>query len=441
LQKNDIINLTISGYSSEGFGVARHEGQVVFVRNAIDGEEIAAKILKVNKNAAFAVTDSVTAPSPERVTPDCPHYPKCGGCGLRHISYAEQLRFKAQRVTQTLERIGGVAAEVEIVPSPQINGYRNKAMFEVRSGAIGFFRSGSHDVIAVGQCRLQSDTANRVLEIASEYIQKHADCPIRNIFVRTDENRAQIAVITYKRDRHTAEALTQKITEAVPGVEFSIFFGSQDGRNNVPLSAPLKHLSGLRELPVELCGFRYNTAPKAFFQVNKAQTEQMLQYITQTVSALPEYGRILDLYCGCGAITLPLSRLAESVTGAEIVPEAIAVAKQAAADAGVSNAEFLCADAGEAAEQLAVAERFDVVVTDPPRKGLLPEATAAIIKLAPKRIVYVSCDPAALARDVRLFAEAGYEFVSARAFDMFPGTVHVETVALLSLTGKTGISE
>jgi 23S rRNA (uracil1939-C5)-methyltransferase len=441
LQKNDILNLTISGYSSEGFGVARCDGQVVFVRNALDGEEVAAKILKVNKNAAFAITDSVLSPSAERVTPDCPHFPKCGGCGLRHMSYAEQLRFKAQRVAQTLERIGGVKAAVEIAPSPQANGYRNKAMFEVRGGAIGFFRSGSHDVVAVDDCRLQSGTANRVLQISAEYIQKHADCPIRNIFVRTDENRAQIAVITYKRDRRGAEALAQSITEAMPGVEFSIFFGAQDGRNNVPLSAPLKHLSGARELPIELCGFVYATEPKAFFQVNKPQTEQMLGYITQTVSALPERGRILDLYCGCGAITLPLSRLAESVTGAEIVPEAIAVAKRAAENAGVQNAEFLCGDAGDVAEKLADSAKFDVVVTDPPRKGLLPEAAAAIIALAPKHIVYVSCDPASLARDVRLFASAGYELVSAQAFDMFPGTMHVETVALLTQKGKLGISE
>ena len=452
LTKNSIHTARVESWGSDGDGVCRIGGRAVFVKGAIPGELWELKLVKVTASAAWGLGLRLLEPSPHRRIPACPVYGKCGGCALLHVDYETELRFKLERVNEALRRIGGVDFRIpEILPGMQTEGYRNKSILAVGAlsdgrPAAGFFRARSHDIVPAARCLIQSELSGRATEAVLSWMEARKVEPyqeetgrglIRHIFTRcafrTGEGMACV-VSAGGLLGADANALTEALRGACPELR-SIVLCVNRSRGNTVLTGEFYTLWGSDAITEELCGLRFSLSPQSFFQINPPQAERL--YDRALAYALPDgAGTVLDLYCGTGTISLCLARRAERVIGAEIVPEAIEDARRNAARNGIENVEFICADASETAELLCrQGTRPDAVVVDPPRKGLTPEGIAAIGEMAPARVVYVSCDPATLARDLRLFGEHGYVPTAGTAVDMFTHTAHVETVVQLKKRG------
>ena len=443
LVKNQLHTVTITGYTAEGFGVARIEGRVLFVHGGIRGEICNIRILKVLKNVAYARVEEILERSPARREPDCPHYPVCGGCDFRHLSYEEELEAKRQRVEDALRRVGGVEVPVEeIIAAPDVDRYRNKAQFPVSAaGLVGFYRARSHQVVPAADCRLQTPQANAVARAVESYLREF-DVPaydertgeglLRHIYVRTNQaGQALVCLVVSGEVLPHEEELVRRIRTACPST-VGVVVNVNKRDTNVILGEAYRTLWGEDALTDVLCGLTFRLSAPAFYQVNRAQAERLYGKAVE-FAGLTGRETVLDLYCGAGTITLAMARLAGTVIGAEIVPEAVANARENARMNGIQNAAFFCGDAGAVAKRLA-AERLqpDVIVVDPPRKGLGEAVVPVIASMAAERVVYVSCDPGTLARDVRGFSALGYQVVRVAAVDLFPRTRHVETVVLLS---------
>jgi len=445
LKKNDTVRAVIEGYSSEGLGIARVDGQVVFVHRAVRGEDCDILILKVLKNAAFGRVVGVTAPSGHRQEPDCPYYGKCGGCDFRHMDYEEELFAKRQRVQDALDRLGGSDVTVEeILGASETDGYRNKNQYPVAAdGAVGFYKARSHQVVEVSSCRLQKPQADAAAEILREYIARYAvPCYdeingrglLRHLYVRTNCRGESLVclVVNGKKLPHEAEMIAlfrEKLPQLV---------GLVLNENTRPGSAVLgdiyRTLWGQPELHDTLCDLDFALSVPSFYQVNHDQAERLYAKALEYAD-LHGTETVLDLYCGAGTITQVMAGKAGRVIGGEIVPEAVENARAAAKRNGIENAEFFCGDASQIAAEFARKGMHpDVISVDPPRKGLAPDVIDAIAEMVPEKVVYVSCDPGTLGRDVKLFAQRGYQAQRACAVDMFPRTAHVETVVLLTRT-------
>lgn len=443
LQKNQTVRAVIEGYSSEGLGIARVNGRVVFVHRAIRGEDCDILILKVLKNAAFGKVTTVYAPSPHRREPDCPWYGRCGGCDFRHMDYEEELFAKRQRVQDALSRIGGSDVCVEeIVGAAETENYRNKSQYPISSnGTVGFYRARTHEVIGVDQCRLQMRQADAAAYAVRQYIrrfrvpgydEKTGKGLLRHLYIRTNAAGESLICLLGNGDRAPHEPeLVELLRQTVPNA-VGIVWGINRKKGNVILGDSYRTLWGDSTLRDNLWGLTFRLSVPSFYQVNRVQAEALYRKAVEFASLTGEE-TVLDLYCGAGTITLCMARCCRRVIGAEIVTEAIDDARKNALANGIENAEFFCGDAKETAAELARRGlQPDVICVDPPRKGLAPEVIDAAAAMKPKRIVYVSCDPATLGRDVKRFAEYGYTVVRAAAIDMFPRTAHVETVCLLS---------
>ena len=444
-KKNASLTLEITGYTAEGMGVARWEGRVVFVSGTILGERWEVQLLKVKTNVAWGRAVRLLAPSPERVELDCPLAGRCGGCQYRHMTYEEELRAKRQRVQDALSRVGGVSLEL-----PQVLGaetplrYRNKVQFPVaqekRGLAVGYYRARSHDVLDVDDCLLQPEAVTTLRRAFKGWMERYrvpaydeGTCQglIRHLYVRTNQAGEALCCVVANGTRlpHAPE-LVQALRQAVPSLA-GLVLNTNTKDTNVILGPNYRTIWGRDFLEERLCGMTFRLSVPSFFQINRAQTERLYAQALE-FAGLTGRETVLDLYCGIGTISLALAQRAGQVIGAEIVPEAVQDAQANAARNQVPNARFLCGDAGEAAFQLAAeGVRPQVICVDPPRKGLALEVPEILASMAPERIVYVSCDPATLARDVKRFGELGYPAVKARAVDLFPRTAHVETVVLL----------
>ena len=441
LTKNELHTVTIQGVSGDGSGVARVDGQVVFVKEAIEGEVCQIRILRVTKTAAWAKIEALITPSPHRRAPACPAFGPCGGCDFLHLDYAEELRFKYQRVTDALTRIGGLDIPVRpILAATQQTHYRNKAIFAVGPGPVtGFYRRRSHQVVPVEHCLIQSEAANRAVAALGEwmtentisaYDQAASTGLIRHLFVREARRTGKIAVCVVATGANlpAQAALIDTICRHCPETA-SIMLCVNAEAANVVLQGQFHTLWGEDHLIDTLCGLDFRLSPRSFFQVNPEQAERLYE---QALAYANLSGRetVLDLYCGTGTITLIVAQHAGHAIGAEIVPEAIHDAVENARANGITNAEFLLADAAIAAETLKNRGLApEVVIVDPPRKGLAPEVIEQIAEVSPERVVYVSCDPATLARDLARFADLGYETREVTPVDMFPRCAHVECVA------------
>ena len=445
-KKNASLTLEITGYTAEGMGVARWEGRVVFIPGTILGERWEVQLLKVKTNVAWGRAVRLLAPSPERVALDCPLAGRCGGCQYRHMTYEEELRAKRQRVQDALSRVGGVSLEL-----PQVLGaetplrYRNKVQFPVaqekRGLAVGYYRARSHDVLDVDDCLLQPEAVTTLRRAFKGWMERYrvpaydeGTCQglIRHLYVRTNQAGEALCCVVANGTRlpHAPE-LVQSLRQAVPTLA-GLVLNTNTKDTNVILGPNYRTIWGRDFLEERLCGMTFRLSVPSFFQINRAQTERLYAQALE-FAGLTGRETVLDLYCGIGTISLALAQRAGQVIGAEIVPEAVQDAQANAARNQVDNARFLCGDAGEAAFQLAAeGVRPQVICVDPPRKGLAPEVPEILASMAPDRIVYVSCDPATLARDVKRFGELGYPAVKAQAVDLFPRTAHVETVVLLS---------
>ncbi len=447
LKKNDIIPLNITSVTGNGQGVGRHEGMAVFVPFTAQGDEISARIVKVNKSYCFGIMEELCTPSPHRITPDCPVYGRCGGCVFRHISYENELEIKADRVAQDMKRIGKVEPHMlPIIPSPDIDRYRNKAMIPIAPDGdkivTGFYAPRSHRVLPCGDCKLQPEEFAHITKAVVEYADICGVMPydeltkrgiLRHIFLRHAQSSGQIMVVLVVTDFDlpNKDILIQKITDAYPNIS-GILLNKNAEVTNVILGKQNKLLWGTELLRDELCGLKIDLSPHSFYQVNKRGAE-VLYGEAARMAELSGNELVLDLYCGAGTIGLSMADKASGIVGVEIVPQAIENAKENAKNAGINNARFICADAATAAERLATEGLHpDVVLLDPPRKGCDVATIEAVCQMSPERIVMVSCDSATAARDVALFETKGYKATLCRPVDMFPRTGHVETVLLLS---------
>ncbi len=448
LKKNETAELCITGYSAEGNGVGRINGAVVFVPQAAEGDRLLIKILKAGKTCAYGKIEKILSPSKDRVKTDCPQFSLCGGCVYRHISYPAELRAKQQRVQDALERIGGFHNVIlrPIIGAQSPDRYRNKAQLplgEAPDGSlrIGFYASHSHRIIGCDECLLQPEPFAAAVRAFREWQRETGDDiyneqsgrgHLRHLFLRMAEATGEImvCVVVNGNGVHNEPRLSELMQKNVPGLK-SLVINSNREQTNVILGRKFRTVWGQDFITDELCGLRFRISPESFYQVNRAQAERLYGKATE-YAGLSGGETVLDLYCGTGTIGLSMAAKAGRVIGVEIVDRAIEDAKKNAADNGITNAEFLCADAAKAADMLKNrGERPDVIVLDPPRKGCDAALIDTVAAMAPQRVVYVSCDPATLARDLKLFAKLGYKTEEATPVDMFPRTGHVETVAQL----------
>ena len=446
LEKGKVYETVICDYTAEGQGIAKIDGCAVFIPNAIAGETCLVRIEKAQKTWAAGKITQILEKSPHRVNRECPVAKLCGGCDFWHMDYDEEARLKADRVRQALNRIGGECfGEIPILSAPHCRGYRNKAQYPVSSekGRVfaGFFKAGTHQVIENKRCLILPVETDRVKEIVIDYVnhyritaydEKTGKGLLRHIYVRRGAVSGQVLVCLVVNGRKLPhpETLIEKL-KAVPGFT-SLVLSVNTKAGNTVLGNEEIVLYGPGYIEDTLCGLQFRLSPRSFYQVNHHQAQRLYEAaITQ--AQITKDDLVLDLYCGVGTITLAMAKAAGKVIGVEVVEQAVADAWDNAKRNGIENAEFFCADAGKAA--LSLEEKGiipDVVVVDPPRKGLNADAIDAMAKMQPKRIVYVSCDPATLARDVALLKEKGYQVASAQAADLFPRCAHVETIVCLT---------
>lgn len=447
LKKNDEIQLNITALTSEGSAIGRKDGVPIFVRGGVPSDVVTAHIIKAKKNYAVARLQQVQEPSPHRVESDCPVSAQCGGCAFRTVEYAEELRFKQQRIDDAFQRIGHLDLQVEgVLAAPDTVRYRNKAQYPVQlqdgRPVAGFYAYKSHRVVPTGDCLLQctdfSAGVAACLQWAEEYQisvynEETGTGLLRHLYFRKGQATGQVlaCIVINGTDLPGGDALCAALRAAVPGL-VGVVLNSNTRRTNVILGDRDRVLWGKGELLDKLCGKTFAIGPHAFYQVNHDQCER-LYALAGDFAGLTGDQVLLDLYCGVGTIGLTLADRCRRLIGVEVVPQAVENARENARRNGIENAEFLCADAAGAATQLASqGVRPDVAIVDPPRKGCAPEVFAAIDKMGTQRLVYVSCDPATLARDLALLATMGYTARRACGVDLFPRTPHVETVVLLS---------
>ena len=446
--KNTEHIVTLTGCTSAGEGVGHLEdGLTVFVRGGLTGETCRISLMKISKRCAWGRLLEVLALSPARMAPDCPHYPKCGGCQLRHLSYEEELRLKTERVNDAFQRIGGLPLHIDCIHgAEEIIGYRNKVQLPVGGSLtegirVGFYRQRSHDVIDAPCCLLQPESCNAAGRIVRSWMEQFGVPPyremdgsglIRHIFCRVNrEGQVLVCIVANGKVLPHEGELVSALRNGVDRL-IGVVLNVNTRDTNVILGGSYRTLWGQDFLYDSLCGLSFRLSVPSFFQVNRDQAEVLYGRALEFAGFSGEE-TVLDLYCGTGTISLVMAKRAGRVLGAEIVPEAIEDAKENAARNGFSNAEFFCADAGAAADELARRGlRPEVISVDPPRKGLSLQVIDAISRMAPDRVVYVSCDPGTLARDLKILAERGYQAVRAEAVDLFPRTGHVETVVLMS---------
>ena len=452
LQKNQILILRIERLSSDGSGVAHSaDGEAVFVPGTAPGDEARVRIVKDCGRYAFGILDELLTPSPDRIPVDCPVAGPCGGCSLRHLDYAAELRAKQESVLDAFRRIGGLEVPVlDILPSPEVDRYRNKVQFPVgvdKNGApcIGFYAGRTHRIVPCPDCKLQPGVLNEIGNALCAFFAQQGIRPydeqsgkglVRHIFLRRGAHSGQIMVclVCTRAKLPHAEQLCTALREQFPAIS-TILLNVNAKNTNVILGGENHILYGPGYIEDTLCGVPVRLGPLSFYQVNTLAAERLYGVAAQYAQLTPD-DALLDLYCGMGTIGLSMADQCRELIGVEIVPEAIESAKANAARMGeavAAKSRFFCADAGQAATQLAAEGLHpDIVMLDPPRKGCDEATLSAVVRMAPRRVVYVSCNPATAARDAAWLEKNGYHAEKVQPVDLFPRTKHVETVVLLS---------
>ena len=452
LQKNQILTLRIERLSSDGSGVAHSpDGETVFVPGAAPGDEADVRIVKDCKRYAFGILDHLRTPSPDRIPVDCAVAGPCGGCSLRHLDYTAELRAKQENVTDAFRRIGGLDVPVlDICPSPEVDRYRNKVQFPVgldKNGnpCIGFYAGRTHRIVPCPDCKLQPGVLNDIGNALCRFFAENGIQPyneetgrglVRHIFLRRGAHSGQIMVclVCTRPNFPHADALCTRLREQFADIA-TILLNVNSKNTNVILGTETHTLYGPGYIEDTLCGVPVQLGPLSFYQVNTLAAERLYGIAAQYAQLTPD-DLLLDLYCGMGTIGLSMVDHCRELVGVEIVPEAIESAKANAArmgDAVAAKSCFFCADAGQAAIRLAAEGLHpDVVMLDPPRKGCDEATLSAVVRMAPRRVVYVSCNPATAARDAAWLEQNGYHAEKVQPVDLFPRTKHCETVCLLS---------
>ena len=443
MQKNDEIIISITDITSDGNGVGRYEGLAVFVPMTAVGDTALVHIVKVKKTYAYGKLISVQTPSKDRILNDCPVFNRCGGCVYRHINYTAECNLKHNHVENCIKRIGTIDITAKkIIPAKAQAFYRNKAQFPIsQNGNVGFFANRSHRIIECDNCLLQPEEFSTIAKIVSAWIKKFSVSVydevkhmglLRHLYLRKGEKTGEIMVVLVINGDTIPhfEPLKEELIKAYPENIKSIQLNINKLNTNVILGKECVTLYGESYINDILCGVKVRISALSFYQVNHDMTE--ILYKQAVRYAQPEKKNILDLYCGAGTIGLSMAKQAQSIIGVEIIPEAILDAKQNALNNNIENARFICADAAQAAKQLSKENIHpDVVILDPPRKGCEESLLKTVAeKFSPQRIVYVSCDPATLARDCAVLKKFDYKLKEYTPVDLFPRTGHVETVSL-----------
>ena len=452
LQKNQVLTLTIERLSNDGSGVAHSpDGEAVFIPGTAPGDVAAIRIVKDCGRYAFGILDAIQIPSPDRIPVDCAVADPCGGCSLRHLDYAAELRAKGESVTDAFRRIGGLDVPVlPPLPSPEIDRYRNKVQFPVgcdKNGkpCIGFYAGRTHRIVPCPDCKLQPDVLNEIGNTLCDFFAAHNIQPydeqtgkglVRHVFLRRGVHSGQIMVClvcTRPKFPHSEE-LVAALREQFSDIA-SVLINVNAKKTNVILGEETISLYGPGYIEDTLCGVPVRLGPLSFYQVNTLAAER-LYGIAAEYAQLEPSDVLLDLYCGMGTIGLSMADRCRELIGVEIVPEAIDSAKANAArmgDAVAAKSRFFCADAGQAAARLAAEGlRPDVIMLDPPRKGCDETTLSAVVQMSPRRVVYVSCNPSTAARDAAWLEEHGYHAEKVQPVDLFPRTRHCECVIALS---------
>lgn len=449
MEKNQEIIIEITDITSEGSGVGKYDGIVVFVPLTAVNDTVKVKILKVKKTYAYGKLIEIINPSPYRVENDCPHFSKCGGCVYRHISYAQELKLKSNRVYENIKRIGNIDLKPkEILYDDNINNYRNKAQYPIDSqGKTGFFAFHSHRIISCDICFLQPAIFSQITKVFEEWIKENSVSVynelqhkglLRHLYIRIGEKTQEImvCVVINGEELPFKDRLIALLKDLCKDNLKSFLININKKDTNVILGDKCVTLYGQDYITDILCGVRVRLSALSFYQVNRNMAEKL--YLKAMEYAKPQGSNILDLYCGAGTIGLSMAKKAKNIIGVEIVPEAVKDAQFNAKNNNIENARFICSDATEAATKISTEGiDIDTVIVDPPRKGCSEDLINTISKkFKPERVVYVSCDPATLARDIGVFSLQGYKLLEYTPADLFPRTSHVETVCLLSKVQK-----
>ena len=448
VEKNQTYTMSITDIGTNGEGIGRIDGYTVFVEGALPEEVIKVLIVKTKKHFGYGKLLEILEPSPHRVTPACPVAAKCGGCQLQHLSYEGQLAFKTKKVKDHLERIGGFSG-ISVGYAKGMEEpwrYRNKAQFPVGGKTvepeIGFYAKRSHRIIDTPVCMLQNEVNDRIVKIIRAFLAEY-EIPlydetihrglVRHILTRMGRRTGEIMVCLVVNGRKLphCDVLVERLRE-IEGMT-SIVLNVNTDQTNVILGTEVHVLWGKETIRDYIGDVQFEISPLSFYQVNPLQT-QVLYQTALDFAELEGNETVLDLYCGIGTISLFFAQKAKHVFGVEIVPEAIADAKRNAALNGMNNADFAVGAAEDVIPRLYEEKGItaDVVVVDPPRKGCDSVLLDTIAAISPKKVVYVSCDSATLARDLAYLCPKGYTIEKVQVVDMFPHTVHVETVVLLS---------
>lgn len=445
VNKNDEFKLKITGYTSEGGGVGKFDGQAIFVENTAVGDEILCHIIKAKKTYAIGKIGKIIKPSKMRIEPECDCFKSCGGCSFAHIKYEEELSLKEQKVKDAFQRIGGLTPEfAPIISSPETKRYRNKAQYPVKreNGIlnIGFYAKKSHRVIDGGDCLLQPKEFTDIIEIFRNWIHQNNITVysestniglIRHIYLRKAFATGEIMVCVVINGVNIPESdsLLKNLQE-IDGFKTLVVNINREN-TNVVLGKECKAIFGDGYIEDILCGVRIKLSPLSFYQVNRDGAELLYKKAAEYAAPTGDED-ILDLYCGTGTIGLSMADKVKSLIGVEIIPEAIEDAKVNASVNNITNARFICGDAEVAALKLKEENiKPQTVILDPPRKGCSQELLRTVADINPQKIVYVSCDPATLARDCKRLLDLGYTVQEVTLVDMFPRTAHVESVVLL----------
>lgn len=452
LNKNDLVELTIEDMGVDGEGIGKYDGYTLFVKDAVIGDVVEAKIMKMKKNYGYARLMQILKSSDKRGEPKCAYHKQCGGCQLQALSYEEQLKFKERKILGNLKRIG----HFEEIPMEPVVGieepyyYRNKAQFPIgrnKDGDIitGFYAGRTHDIIANTDCVLGVPENERILQIVLNFMNKYTILPydeksatglVRHVLIRKGFTTGELMVcfIVNGDKLPHAEALVAELTK-IEGMT-SISLNVNRKRNNVILGEEVKVLWGSLYIHDYIGKICYRISPLSFFQVNPVQTRKLYDLVVEFAQFKGDEV-VWDLYCGTGSISLYMAEHVKEVYGVEVIPQAIEDAKANAVENGIDNASFYVGKAEEIVPRLYEEEKIhaDVMVVDPPRKGCDDALLQTMLQMAPERIVYVSCDSATLARDLRVLCDGGYEVRRVKGVDCFSQTVHVECVVLMTRCG------
>ena len=447
-KKNDTVKITIDAMSSEGMGIGRYEGVAIFVPLTAIGDEIEAKIVKLQKNFAYGIIEKMLSPSSDRIETDCPYFKQCGGCVYRHISSDSENKIKEERVKDCITRIGGFKdIEFEGIVGGSRYSYRNKAQIPLGLDSngkllMGYYAKHSHRIIDNKKCLLHPDIFTSITDIFRDWFEEFGDSVydeqthkgvLRHLYLREGfkTNEILFCLVINGDKVKNLDKLAGMLKMNIPEIKSMVLNINKD-KTNVILGKKNRIIFGKEHIKDILCDRTFNISPLSFYQVNRDQAEKLYKKAGEYAS-LKENETLLDLYCGAGTIGLSLINDTNKLIGVEIIPDAIENAKKNALENGIENAEFICGDASDAARILSDrGEKPDVIIVDPPRKGLDENLIMTIGEMSPERVVYVSCDPATLGRDLKIFANHGYNPIKASAFDLFPGTSHVESIVLLT---------